>query len=105
MVSAGSVVEYVVVSSAGSAVERFLAFIADFQGRFLFRFVVVGNDRGTDVAVARAPLVVVVVVVVVVEVVVVAAAAAVAVVVVVVVAVAASAVVCDVAEVVVDFPQ
>ena len=96
MVSAGSVVEYVVVSSAGSAVERFLAFIADFQGRFLFRFVVVGNDRGT-VAVARAPLVVVVVVV--------AAAAPAAVVVVVVVAVAASAVVCDVAEVVVDFGQ
>jgi len=97
VVSAGSVVEYVVVSSAGSAVERFLAFIADFQGRFLFRFVVVGNDRGTDVAAARAPLVVVVVVV--------AAAAPAAVVVVVAVAVAASAVVCDVAEVVDDFPQ
>ena len=101
MVSAGSVVEYVVVSSAGSAVERFLAFIANFQGRFLFRFLVVGNDRGTDVAAARASLVVVVVVVV--EVVVVVAAAAA--VVVVIVSVAASAVVCDDAEVVVDFGQ
>jgi len=98
VVSAGSVVEYVVVSSAGSAVERFLAFIADFQGRFLFRFLVVGNDRGTDVAVARASLVVVVVVVV-------AVAAAVVVVVAVVAVAASAAAVCDVAEVVEDFPQ